>query len=238
MSYDSSNYFVDIMYSTVITAGQQATYTVNATNVGASASGAATVTDPLPSGLTWTQDDPSDCSIAATTLSCHFGTLQSGASRVVHLSATSSNANCNQVTRTGLLESTATGLDANTEDLDTLDKSSSASLVLNCPVPACPRQATSYPTLEPGSPFALFAINGVGKQQGTLYGTTIHGSAAVASGATLLVQSASAITRESVPRFRWVVHGPPDRLGHHPDRAEPRPRAAGCRRRERAWPAC
>ncbi len=194
LSYDSSNYFVDIMYSTVITSGQQATYTVNASNVGASASGATTVTDQLPSGATWTQDDPSECAIASTTLTCHFGTVQSGDSRVVHLSATSSDANCNQVTRTGLLESTATGLDASSEDLDTLDKSSSASLVINCPVPPCPRQTTSYPTLEPSSPFALFALDGVNKQQGTLSGVTVNGNVAVAPGASLVTQTASTVT--------------------------------------------
>ena len=68
----------------------------------------------------------------------NFGSLEPGAGQVVHLSATTSTANCNQVTRTGVLTSTATGTDSSTEDTDTLDKSEGANWVVNCPVPKCP----------------------------------------------------------------------------------------------------
>lgn len=195
MTYEASNYYVDVMYSTVLTAGQPANLTVDASNMGTAASGTATVSDTLPSGLAWTQDDPGDCSIATATLTCHFSSLESGATRVVHLSATTSSASCNQVTRTGTLESTATLSDSSLEDSDTLDKSAGASMVVNCPVAKCPLSTTQFPTLEPSSPFALFALGAInGKQQGTLSGATIHGSVAVAPGASLLTQSPSSVT--------------------------------------------
>ncbi len=194
-TYRSSNYYVDVMYSTVITAGQQASFTFNAANTGTSTSGTATLKAPLPAGLSWSQDDPSQCSIESGALVCNFATLERGAERKVHLTATTSSANCNQVTRTGTLETTATIADSSSEDTDTLQKSASSNLILSCPVAKCPKQTTSYPTVEPSSPFALFAMNaGNGKQQGTLSGTTINGSVAVASGATLLTQSPSSVT--------------------------------------------
>lgn len=194
-TYRSSNYYVDVMYSTELTAGQQATFTLDAANVGTTTAGAGTLKDVLPAGLSWSQDDPSECAIAAGTLTCHFTGLEAGAERKVHLTATTSSANCNQVTRTGVIANTATVSDASLEDTDTSQKSASANLTLSCPVPQCPRPTTSYPTVELGSPYALFALDGIkGKQLGTLSGTTIKGSAAVASGASLQISSASTLT--------------------------------------------
>jgi uncharacterized repeat protein (TIGR01451 family) len=194
-TWRSSNYYVDVMYSTSITAGQQATFTLDAANVGTSASGAATLKDPLPAGLSWSQDDPSECAIEAGTLTCHLNTLEPGAERKVHLTATTSNANCNQVTRTGVITNTASVSDANPEDTDTSQKSASANVLLSCPVPQCPRPTTSYPTVELGSPYALFALDGIrGKQVGTLSGATIHGAAATVSGASLQISSPSTLT--------------------------------------------
>ncbi len=194
-TYDSSNYYADIIYSTVVTAGQQATFAVDTANAGTTGTGTTTLKDQLPAGLSWTQDDPSECSIQAGTLTCNFGALEPGVGHVVHLSATTSAANCNQVTRTGLLTSTATAADSNGEDVDTLDKSAAANVVVNCPVPKCPVPSTQFPTVEVNSPYALFALDGVkGKQQGTLDGATVNGNVAVASGASLLSGPLSTIT--------------------------------------------
>ena len=208
-TFRSSNYYVDVMYSTVITSGQQAKFTLDAANVGTTASGAATVKDPLPAGLTWSQDDPSDCSIEAGTLTCHFAGLEPHAERSVHLAATTSNSNCNQVTRTGTIENTATVSDASLEDGDTSQKSASANVIISCPLPACPRPTTQYPTLEPSSPFALFALDGIkGKQVGALSGATINGNAAVASGASLVSQSLSTISGNLYLDSGGAVSGP------------------------------
>ena len=194
-TYDSSNYYADILYSTVVTAGQQATFAVDTANAGNTGTGTTTLKDQLPAGLSWTQDDPSECSIQAGALTCNFGALEPGVGHVVHLSATTSAANCNQVTRTGLLTSTATAADSNGEDVDTLDKSAAANVVVNCPVPKCPVPSTQFPTVEVNSPYALFALDGVrGKQQGTLDGATVNGNVAVASGASLLSGPLSTIT--------------------------------------------
>ena len=147
LSYESSNYYVDIMYSTVITSGQQATSPSTRPTSGTAASGTATVTDTLPAGLAWTQDDPGECSIASATLTCHFGTCN----RVPHGWCT-----CRRrpPTRTatrsparGLLESTATGWTRYNEDLDTLDKSARArawSSTARCPHARARRPATRH----------------------------------------------------------------------------------------------
>ena len=91
-------------------------------------------------------------------------------------------------------------------------------------MPKCPRQTTSYPTLEPSSPFALFALDGIkGKQQGTLSGTTINGNVAVASGASLLTQSPSTVTGNLYLGSGGSFTGPADRVGHDPDRRSTSP---------------
>jgi uncharacterized repeat protein (TIGR01451 family) len=124
-TFDSSNYWVDVMYSSVVPAGSNAQFTISTTNTGA-ASGDVTLTDALPPGLSWTQDN-SRCSIAGGTLSCDFGTLATRASQVVHLSAPTTIASC------GTITNTAKVADSSATDTDALDKSATADVIVTCP---------------------------------------------------------------------------------------------------------
>ncbi len=86
--------------ASVIDAGHTATFTIAVANAGPGVAYAVKVKDPLPAGLTWT-DDSADCAIAADqgngdipTLSCDFGDLAPDASRSVSLTAQTSFAAC------------------------------------------------------------------------------------------------------------------------------------------------
>ncbi len=83
-----------------IDAGDTAKFTIAVSNAGPGAAYAVKVKDPLPSGLTWSEDS-ADCSIAADpgnanlpTLFCDYADLASGASRSVNLTATTSFQAC------------------------------------------------------------------------------------------------------------------------------------------------
>ena len=175
-TFESSNYWVDVMYSTVVPAGSNAQFTINTTNTGA-VSGDVTLTDALPPVLSWSQDN-SQCSIASGTLACNFGVLATRATEVVHLNAPTTIANC------GTITNTATVADASSGDTDTLDKSSAADVIVSCPagVKSCPLSIASNfnGTAIPGGSYIWF--NSVFKPKGVPgSGTTIQLSGASVS---------------------------------------------------------
>jgi len=63
-------------------AGNQLTYTVTVSNSGPGGAAGVTVTDTLPSGLTYVSDS-AGCSLAASTLTCSLSTIAAGASKSV-----------------------------------------------------------------------------------------------------------------------------------------------------------
>ena len=159
-TFESSNYWVDVMYSTVVPAGSNAQFTINTTNTGA-ASGDVTLIDALPPGLSWSQDN-SQCSISGGTLACNFGILAMRAAEVVHLSAPTTIANC------GTITNTTTVADSSSGDTDTLDKSSTADVIVTCPagLKSCPLSIASNfnGTTIPGGSYIWF--NSVFKPKG------------------------------------------------------------------------
>jgi uncharacterized repeat protein (TIGR01451 family) len=84
-----------------IPAGHAIEFTIVVKNIGTGAAKNVTLTDPLPAGFDWSQDNP-DCAIAAGVLSCDFGTMAAGATETIHLSAPTSavgenpNIDCSQ----------------------------------------------------------------------------------------------------------------------------------------------
>jgi uncharacterized repeat protein (TIGR01451 family) len=90
-------------------------YTILLNNTGNADATNVVITDPLTAGLTWSFDSAthSGCSIAnagspaVPTLTCNVGTLAAGSSFSVHVSATSSPANCPGVSNTATV--TASG---------------------------------------------------------------------------------------------------------------------------------
>src|SRR2546423_1642262 len=76
-----------------INAGEAAAFTIVVSNIGAGLAHNVTVNDPLPAGISWSEDS-ADCSIASGVLSCSFGDLAPEASRTVHVTGPTAPANC------------------------------------------------------------------------------------------------------------------------------------------------
>jgi uncharacterized repeat protein (TIGR01451 family) len=98
----------------VIVAGMPVSYTVTVTAGGTGPSTNVVLSDPLPSGLSWTVGgaDAASCSPASpvaggTTLTCNFGTMAAGSSKTITLTAISSVANCPSITNTASVTSSA-----------------------------------------------------------------------------------------------------------------------------------
>jgi uncharacterized repeat protein (TIGR01451 family)/fimbrial isopeptide formation D2 family protein len=88
----------------VVSAGDQIGFTVTVTNTGAGSAFAVTVTDTLPSGMTWTINPASPgWSITGGVLSFGPATLAGGASTSAHIIATTDAADCGLVPNTAFL---------------------------------------------------------------------------------------------------------------------------------------
>ena len=70
-------------------AGGPVSYTLTLTNSGPSPATAATITDPLPTGLSFVSATPSQgsCSASGQTVICNLGTLAAGGTALVTLTA-------------------------------------------------------------------------------------------------------------------------------------------------------
>ncbi|HEV8360747.1 MAG TPA: choice-of-anchor P family protein [Candidatus Thermoplasmatota archaeon] len=107
----------------VISAGEDAVFTITVTNSGAGDAFDVVITDQLPGDIAWVEDPDTLCTISATQfLECDVGTLAAGASFSVTVRGTTDAPDC------GALENTAT-VDASNDD----PVSSSATITVQCP---------------------------------------------------------------------------------------------------------
>jgi uncharacterized repeat protein (TIGR01451 family)/fimbrial isopeptide formation D2 family protein len=89
-----------------VQAGQNATFTIVVTNLGPGTANDVTLSDNLPAGYTWSVGgaDGASCSINTApnpdVLSCTFGTMASGATKTITLTALTSGANCDVIPNT------------------------------------------------------------------------------------------------------------------------------------------
>jgi uncharacterized repeat protein (TIGR01451 family) len=109
-----------------INAGETAAFTIVVSNVGSGIARNVSLNDPLPAGISWSEDSL-DCSIAAGALNCSFGDLSPEASRTVHLTGATKSADC----RT--LHNTARGAAANEREADLDNNTDSAAITVECP---------------------------------------------------------------------------------------------------------
>ncbi|MGH3861329.1 SpaA isopeptide-forming pilin-related protein [Actinokineospora sp.] len=136
---DNDTHLVDILYPDVtvlksgngpISAGATASFTLTLTVGGDDGSIARSVTlnDPLPAGQAWSVDPAvTGCVIAANTLTCAFGDLAQGGSRVVVVTAPTGPADC------GTIDNTVT-VGASNEPVPAQgNNSASASITIQCP---------------------------------------------------------------------------------------------------------
>ena len=120
-----------------LSAGDTAEWTIVVANDGDGDATGVTLTDTLPTGVTWTIDsidgvdygdivDP-DCAIAAGELSCDFGTMASGDEHTLVLSGVVDAGECPEIENTAVVEATNEGDDVleNNSSTDTID--------VNCP---------------------------------------------------------------------------------------------------------
>ena len=83
-----------------ISGGELASFKIVVSNAGPGAATGVTISDALPSGIDWSVDDTTDCSITSGLLSCTFDTLAAGADATVIISGETVVANCGQLTNT------------------------------------------------------------------------------------------------------------------------------------------
>ena len=110
-----------------IKAGQTASYTISAWNLGPGTAYGVVITDKVPAGVAWTVDNAS-CSIVDGMLTCQVGTLAKGDNPfTVKLSGSTTTANCGDLPNAAAVSATneATGSTGNNRD--------DASIAVLCP---------------------------------------------------------------------------------------------------------
>jgi uncharacterized repeat protein (TIGR01451 family) len=106
-----------------VSAGDQIGFTVTLSNSGSGEAQGLAFSDPLPAGLAWSIDPASaGWSIVGGNLVYSPSTLAAGGSSSVHVSATTTSADCGQIDNTATVTTSNDGQD-----------SSSASVDVNCP---------------------------------------------------------------------------------------------------------
>ena len=108
-----------------ISAGDTASFTITVSNIGPGAATNVTLTDTLPAGVAWTEDSTS-CSITAGVLTCNFGTILPGASRVVTVSGETDVEDC------GVIPNTASAVASNEPSGLLANNTDSASITVGC----------------------------------------------------------------------------------------------------------
>ena len=104
-----------------VSAGDQIGFTVTLSNTGTGQAKGVAVTDPLPGGLTWSIDPANaDWEISGGSLVYKHDTLAAGASSTVHVVATTTQADCGDVTNTASVTTSNDGSDEATAKVDVL----------------------------------------------------------------------------------------------------------------------
>jgi uncharacterized repeat protein (TIGR01451 family) len=109
-----------------INAGDTASFTIVVSSNGTGAATNVTLNDPLPDGISWSEDS-AVCDIAAGVLRCDFGDMASGTSSTVHVSGETDATDC------GILTNTATVSADNEAPGTDGDNASTATITVNCP---------------------------------------------------------------------------------------------------------
>ena len=172
-----------------ISAGDLASFTITVTNDGTGKAYDVTLTDTLPAGVSWTENSDS-CSIAAGVLSCAFGTILPGASRVVTISGETDAQDC------GVIPNTASALAGNESAADAEDNSDSASIVVDCPALVITKTADD-PSVNATDEIG-FVITVTNTGDGNAYGVTVNDTLPTDSGLGWSIDQANSSTGWSI----------------------------------------
>jgi uncharacterized repeat protein (TIGR01451 family) len=133
----------------VITAGDNAVYSLVVTSNGQGGASNVVLADTLPAGLNWTVSGPDAAACApgspvagGTMLSCSFGALASGATRAITLTATASVTDCNGISNSATVSATG---DTNAGN----DSAGPVTITVYCPALAVSK-STPTPTISAG----------------------------------------------------------------------------------------
>jgi uncharacterized repeat protein (TIGR01451 family) len=177
-------------------AGEVARFTITVTNDGPGAAEGVTLSDPLPSGLTWTEDpDNPSCGIDGSgTLDCSIGTMAQGATFIVTVRATTVAANCPTLTNVSTVAAT------NEDPLKGDDNTATDTIVVGCPDLQISKQGNG--TINAGEK-AIFTITVTNIGIGTATGVSVTDTLpAVSPGRKTRIRSAP--SRERASPARWA----------------------------------
>ena len=147
-----------------ISAGDTAAFTIVVTNLGPGTAYDVTLNDPLPAGVSWTEDS-ADCEITAGTLTCDFGSLAKDAFRTVHISGETDAADC------GTIPNSATVAASNEPAENTGNNQDGDQIVVDCPDITLTKTADD-PSVNATDQIG-FTIEVTNTGSGTAYGVTV-----------------------------------------------------------------
>jgi uncharacterized repeat protein (TIGR01451 family) len=145
-----------------INAGEEASYTVTVTNSGSGDATGVTISDTLPTGLTWSEASD-DCTITDGVLSCGPLTIAAGENFSVTLTGTTDAGECPSISNTASFDSDNAGSGDTT--------GSPTVIIVNCPDVSVAKTASS-PVVVVGST-GTFTITASGGTEGTASDVTL-----------------------------------------------------------------
>ncbi len=146
-----------------ISAGDTAAFTIKVENLGPGRATGVVVSDTLPAGLSWTEDE-ADCSIDAGVLTCTVGDLAVGASQTYTVGAVTTKDDC------GVIDNTATASATNEKAADEGNNSDDGAITVRCAVIDIEKSADAD-QVSAGDPIG-FAVTVTNTGDGTAYGVT------------------------------------------------------------------
>jgi uncharacterized repeat protein (TIGR01451 family) len=104
-----------------ISAGDPAQFNITVSNLGPGTAKDVNVIDPLPAGITWSEDS-SYCSISSGTLNCHWDSIDDGQAFQIHVSGMTDAADCGSLVNTATVSASneAEGLHDNNQSTATI----------------------------------------------------------------------------------------------------------------------
>jgi uncharacterized repeat protein (TIGR01451 family) len=133
--------------SGTISAGDLASFTITVSSNGQGTANNVTLTDNLPAGVAWSEDSPF-CSIAAGVLTCNFGNLASGQTRIIHVTGATDAADC------GTLLNTVAVAATNEPAASLGDNNAAATITVQCPQLTIAKTADGA-IVNPGQPIGF-----------------------------------------------------------------------------------
>jgi len=163
-----------------INAGETAAFTLVVTNQGTGVARGATLSDTLPSGITWSEDS-NDCTISGTSLSCSFSDIAAGGTRTIHVTGPTTKDNCKVLANSVSV--------AATNEAKTDNNGSNADVGVNCAEISVTKTADATPVNATDS--VGFTITAKNNGVGTAKDVQVTDTLPTNAGLTWVIDSAN-----------------------------------------------